>query len=102
MQDNEANKDKLNTFREIVELLVNNCLILSIQEKQEILKMTPTLELVDLIEIFNLLTGAKTNVDDILSSLAKDYPQVMDDLNEYQIKTLKSIYKGRREALNII
>ena len=102
MQNNEENKDKLNTFREITELLTNNCLILSFQEKQEILKMTPTLELSDLIEIFNLLTGAKTNVDDILSSLAKDYPQVMNDLNEYQIKTLKSIYKGRREALNII
>jgi len=101
MQNKHESNEKLSAFREIVELLVNSCLILSIQEKEEILKMTPKLELVDLIEIFNLLTGAKTNVDEILETLAREYPKVMDDLKDYQLKTLKSIYKGRREALNI-
>ncbi|MBN1494338.1 hypothetical protein JW911_01225 [Candidatus Peregrinibacteria bacterium] len=91
--------ETLNTFRQIVDMMIENSLLLSIDEKQEFLAETPTLGMESLFELFNLLTGAKNKIDDVLKELAENSPGIMEKLDEFQIETLKIIFKEQRDAL---
>lgn len=95
----ETNNKQLLAFREIVTVLLQNSLLLSVKEKDEFLRLIPTLKLSDLMEMFGLLVGSKRNVDDILKTLALEYPKVVKDLDKFQIETLKKIYKAQRTAV---
>ena len=89
----------LESFRDIVKLLIQNSLLLSLDEKAEFIQTLPALELEDVRELFTLLVGAKKNIDEILDTLARDYPEVHKNLDEFQMNALKKIYKAQRKAL---
>jgi len=91
--------EKLNIFRQIVNMMIENSLILSLDEKSEFLAETPHLDIDSLYELFNLLTGAKNKIDDVLNELAENSPGILEKLDEFQIETLKIIFKEQRDAL---
>lgn len=95
----ETNVKQLLAFREIITILIQNSLLLSIKEKEEFLSATLNMELNGLIEMFNLLVRSRRNVDDILIALAIEYPQVAKELDTFQKETIKNIYKAQRHAL---
>jgi hypothetical protein len=92
-------QEKLEIFRQIVDMMIENSLLLSIDEKNEFLAETPNLDMDSLYELFNLLTGAKNKIDEVLRELAENSPGIMEKLDEFQIETLKIIFKEQRDAL---
>ncbi len=97
----EINLKQLLAFREIVVILIRNSLLLSMKEKEEFMSVIPNLGLGDLMEMFGLLVGSKRKVDDILKTLALEYPQVVKDLDKFQIEMIKKIYKAKRKAVTL-
>lgn len=88
--------ETLLAFRDIVNILIDNSLLLSFKEKQEFITLTPLLDLSELMELFRLLVGAKANTEDVIKNLARDYPSVLKDLDKFQVDTLKNVFKGER------
>jgi len=93
------NEQKVQSLREIVDVLIQTSLLLSFQEKQEFLKETPALDFASLLELFNILTTSKRDVDEILNDIATSDPDIMNKLNNFQIQTLKSVFKEARTSL---
>ncbi len=88
-------------LREVVILLLDNCMLLSVEEKQNIGELIPLLNKNELTELFQLLLGSKRRTNNILEDLAAEYPAVMYDLDEYQKETLKTVFKDERDVLKI-
>jgi len=94
------NKD-INAFREVIELLLENSLLLSFKEKKEFSQLLPMLNRDELMELFGLLVHAKKNVGNIIDELVSKYPQVVKELSSYQKNALKTIFKYERGLLKI-
>ena len=93
----KQNSETLEAFHDIVNILIDNSLLLSLEEKSEFTMLTPLLDQAELMELFRLLVGAKASTEDILQNLAKDYPAALKDMDKFQIDTLKSVFKGERQ-----
>jgi len=96
-----TNQDTEQTLRDIVKLLIDNSMLLSLKEKQDISALTPQLNRQELTELFQLLLGSKRRTDNIIDDLAAEYPQVVRDLEEYQLRTLQNVFKDERDILKI-
>lgn len=98
------NTETLLAFRDIVDVLIENSILLSFEEKGEFKGLTPMLDMGELLELFRLLVDSKDNSDRILNDLAKIYPDVVTELDQHQVATLKSLFKTERDVLktNII
>ncbi|MCD6109484.1 hypothetical protein J7J83_01885 [bacterium] len=94
------NKD-INAFREVIELLLENSLLLSFKEKKEFSQLLPMLNRDELMELFGLLVHAKKNVGNIIDELVSKYPQVVKELSSYQKNALKTIFKYERGLFKI-
>lgn len=88
-------------LREVVKLLINNSMLLSLQEKRDVSALTPLLNRQELTELFELLLGSKRRTEHILDDLAAVYPGVIKDLEGYQVNALKTIFKDERDFLKI-
>ncbi|MFC1647624.1 hypothetical protein ACFL10_01360 [Patescibacteria group bacterium] len=88
-------------LRDIVKLLIDNSLLLSLKEKQNITALTPLLNRQELTELFQLLLGSKRRTANIIDDLAAEYPEVVKDLEQYQLKTLQNVFKDERDILKI-
>jgi len=91
-------------FKDIVNVLIDNSLLLSFEEKTNFKNLTPMLDIGELTELFRMLVDSKGNSDKILNDLAKDYPEVIAELDKYHGSTIKNLFKTEREMLktNII
>jgi len=91
-------------FREIIDVLIDNSILLSFNEKKEFKQLTPMLDMGELLELFRLLVNSKDNSDRILNDLARMYPDVVKDFDKDQILVLKRLFKTERNILktNII
>lgn len=96
-----TNQDTEQTLRDIVKLLIDNSLLLALKEKQDIIALTPLLNRQELTELFQLLLGSKRRTANIVDDLAALYPEVVKDLEEYQLKTLQNVFKDERDILKI-
>ena len=97
MQKNDTEK----ALREVVNLLIENSLLLSVEEKQNFSNLTPLLDRQELTELFQLLLGSKRRTDNILDDLAAEYPEVVQDLDAYQKDALQNVFKDERDILKI-
>lgn len=93
------NTETLLAFRDIVEVLIDNSMLLSFDEKTEFKGLTPMLDMGELLELFRLLVDSKDNSDKILNNLAKMYPDVVAELDQHQVATLKGLFKTERDVL---
>lgn len=98
------NTETLLAFRDIVDVLIENSTLLSFDEKKEFKGLTPMLDMGELLELFRLLVNSKENSDKILNDLARMYPDVVRELDQHQVSTLKNLFKTERDVLktNII
>ncbi len=95
------NTDTEKALREVVKLLLDNSLLLSLEEKRDISELMPLLNKQELTELFQLLLGSKRRTDNILNDLSAQFPDVMKDLDEYQMHALKTVFKDERDVLKI-
>lgn len=93
----KTKEKNLLAFREVVELLIQNSLLLSFEEKKEFTTMTKVLGFGDLKELFRILVGSRKDVDRILATISRDFPRVEKKLNNFQRNLIKKIFKGERE-----
>ncbi|MBA4336393.1 hypothetical protein C0416_01280 [bacterium] len=95
------NKNTENTlvFRDIVNVLIDNSLLLSFEEKANFKNLTPMLDMSELLELFGLLAQSKENSDKILNDLAEEYPGIAEELEKYNTKTINSLFKTERNIL---
>jgi hypothetical protein len=95
------NTDTEKALREVVKLLLDNSMLLSLEEKRDVSDLMPLLNRQELTELFQLLLGSKRRTENILNDLAAEYPNVIKDLDEYQMKALKTVFKDERDVLKI-
>jgi hypothetical protein len=93
----KTEEKKLFAFREVVELLIQNSLLLSFEEKQEFTGMVKVLGFDDLKELFRILVGSRKDVDKILTTISRDFPEVEKKMNKFQRNIIKKIFKGERD-----
>lgn len=98
------NTENLLAFRDIVNVLIDNSLLLSFEEKQNFKDLTPMLNMGELMELFRLLVDSKEKSDSILNDLVQKYPDIAGEFDLYEEKSLKSVFKSERDVLktNII
>jgi hypothetical protein len=98
------NTENLSAFRDIVNVLIDNSLLLSFEEKANFKQLTPMLDMRELTELFRLLVDSKENSDKILNDLAEQYPEVAEELEKHNTKTIKNLFKAERNIFktNII
>lgn len=100
MNNKNTNTDNnLEHFREVVEMLINNSLLLSYKEKEDFVQLLPMLDKGELLELFGLLVNAKENTRDILHELVEKYPDVVKQLSDYQKTALKEIFSFERNSM---
>lgn len=93
------NTESVGHFREVVEMLIKNSLLLSHKEKEDFIQLLPMLNKGELLELFGLLVNAKENTHDILTELVEKYPDVVKQLSHYQKKALKDIFSFERNVM---
>ncbi len=96
---NTKTDNNLGHFREVVEMLINNSLLLSHKEKKDFIQLLPMLNKKELLELFGLLVNAKENTHDILTELVEKYPDVVKQLSDYQKNALKEIFSFERNLM---
>ena len=92
-------KNVQNSLREVVDLVIQNTLLLSLEEKKEFTNLTPTLSIRELRELLKLLIKSNKNTDNILKSLEKKHPQVVKELDKYHKEILSSLFKEERSLI---
>jgi cAMP phosphodiesterase len=86
------------TLREIVNILIDNSLLLTAEEKQNFMDLTPTLDVDELTELFNLLVDSKRNIEDILTEIAHNFGNAAKQLTKFHLSTVREIFKNEREV----